>query len=213
MKFLKKSGAILLAFSIACVPTMAHGGRTDSRGGHKDNKNASGLGSYHYHCGGYPAHLHEGGVCPYAGTPKTSSSSSSSSASNSSSSKSYSSSKPVAPKYVEKTVKFNISGQSTSINGIVVNNTNLVELKTLCEKLGIGITWDNATQTVEGTKGGKTFKLTIGNKGATVNGNYITMSAAPVMYNGRTMVPARTIAEAIGKVVTYNESTDTITIA
>lgn len=44
----------------------AHSGRTDSRGGHKDNKNKSGLGSYHYHCGGYPAHLHSGGVCPYS---------------------------------------------------------------------------------------------------------------------------------------------------
>lgn len=44
----------------------AHSGRTDSSGGHHDNKNASGLGSYHYHCGGYPAHLHTGGVCPYS---------------------------------------------------------------------------------------------------------------------------------------------------
>lgn len=43
----------------------AHGGRTDSHGGHRDNKNASGLGSYHYHCGGYPAHLHTNGACPY----------------------------------------------------------------------------------------------------------------------------------------------------
>ena len=43
----------------------AHSGRTDSNGGHRDNRNASGLGSYHYHCGGYPAHLHENGVCPY----------------------------------------------------------------------------------------------------------------------------------------------------
>lgn len=33
--------------------------------GHRDNKNKSGLGSYHYHCGGNPAHLHTGGVCPY----------------------------------------------------------------------------------------------------------------------------------------------------
>ena len=32
----------------------AHSGRTDSSGGHRDNKNKSGLGSYHYHCGGYP---------------------------------------------------------------------------------------------------------------------------------------------------------------
>lgn len=43
----------------------AHSGRTDSSGGHKDNKNASGLGGYHYHHG-YGPHLHPNGVCPYA---------------------------------------------------------------------------------------------------------------------------------------------------
>lgn len=43
----------------------AHSGRTDKNGGHKDNKNVSGLGPYHYHCGGHPAHLHPDGVCPY----------------------------------------------------------------------------------------------------------------------------------------------------
>lgn len=45
----------------------AHSGRTDAYGGHRDNKNVSGLGSYHYHCGGHPAHLHTNGVCPYSG--------------------------------------------------------------------------------------------------------------------------------------------------
>ena len=44
----------------------AHSGRTDSSGGHKDNQNKSGLGSYHYHCGGNPPHLHDNGVCPYS---------------------------------------------------------------------------------------------------------------------------------------------------
>lgn len=53
----------------------AHSGRTDSQGGHRDNKNKSGLGSYHYHCGGHPAHLHRNGVCPYAGKAASSSSS------------------------------------------------------------------------------------------------------------------------------------------
>lgn len=48
-----------------CNTTFAHSGRTDSNGGHRDNKNKSGLGSYHYHCGGHPAHLHTNGVCPY----------------------------------------------------------------------------------------------------------------------------------------------------
>ena len=46
----------------------SHSGRTDASGGHKDNKNRSGLGYYHYHHG-YSAHLHPNGVCPYD-TPK-----------------------------------------------------------------------------------------------------------------------------------------------
>lgn len=50
----------------------------DSSGGHKDNKNASGLGSYYYHCDGHPAHLHDGGVCPYAANNTTSKETSSS---------------------------------------------------------------------------------------------------------------------------------------
>ncbi len=54
---------LMLAGSVMTVS--AHSGRTDSSGGHKDNQNKSGLGYYHYHCGGYPAHLHTNGVCPY----------------------------------------------------------------------------------------------------------------------------------------------------
>ena len=63
----KKSVIITLTsiFIILPVLAFAHPGKTDSRGGHRDNKNASKLGPYHFHCDGYPAHLHEGGICPY----------------------------------------------------------------------------------------------------------------------------------------------------
>lgn len=58
--------SVLLVLCISVMFASAHGGKTDSRGGHRDKNNVSGLGSYHYHCGGYPAHLHPNGVCPYA---------------------------------------------------------------------------------------------------------------------------------------------------
>ena len=64
---------MILSLSLSAF---AHGGRTDESGGHKDNKNKSGLGGYHYHCGGYPAHLHTNGVCPYRGGGSSGSSSS-----------------------------------------------------------------------------------------------------------------------------------------
>ena len=68
-----KKGLSIIAIMIVLIictsfTSLAHPGRTDSSGGHKDNKNVSGLGSYHYHCGGHPAHLHKNGVCPYAST-------------------------------------------------------------------------------------------------------------------------------------------------
>lgn len=62
----------MLAFSTVPGTVQAHSGRTDSSGGHHDNKNVSGLGSYHYHCGGHPAHLHDDGVCPYSSSAATS---------------------------------------------------------------------------------------------------------------------------------------------
>lgn len=71
--------AILIAMPLTTQLAFAHGGRTDSKGGHKDNKNVSGLGLYHYHCGGYPAHLHDNGVCPYKNTSTSSGGSSSTS--------------------------------------------------------------------------------------------------------------------------------------
>lgn len=79
---LKKVVTLIAIAMIISMPivNLAHSGRTDGNGGHRDNKNASGLGGYHYHCGGHPAHLHTGGVCPYsapAPTPAASSSSSS----------------------------------------------------------------------------------------------------------------------------------------
>ena len=62
-------------FNYSALTVEAHSGRTDSRGGHRDNKNKSNLGSYHYHCGGHPAHLHENGVCPYSSSASSSSNS------------------------------------------------------------------------------------------------------------------------------------------
>lgn len=56
----------LLILSLAVVllhplSVYAHSGDTDSSGGHYDRD----TGSYHYHCGGHPAHQHTGGICPY----------------------------------------------------------------------------------------------------------------------------------------------------
>lgn len=71
-------------------PALAHGGATDSNGGHMDHS----TGEYHYHHG-YEAHQHTDGVCPYDFDDQTDHSSGSSSDSADSSSNE-SSTKPIS---------------------------------------------------------------------------------------------------------------------
>lgn len=52
-------GTLILAI-LLIIPSFAHPGRTDSKGGHTNHS----TGEYHYHHG-YPEHQHPNGVCPY----------------------------------------------------------------------------------------------------------------------------------------------------
>lgn len=121
-KILKTVIAIAIAMPLTTQLAFAHSGRTDSSGGHKDNKNASGLGFYHYHCGGHPAHLHNGGVCPYSGTSSSSGGSSSSSSNSNSNTSSQQS--VIAAKKKEATDSGYNSGYEAGCNGHVFNDTN-----------------------------------------------------------------------------------------
>ena len=125
----------------------AHSGRTDANGGHKDNKNKSGLGSYHYHCGGHPAHLHTNGICPYASnssssktTPSSSSQSSKSTTTTPSSSQSTTSNPTSTTTKTTSTVPTTIGVTEIKINE---NTTNMKEGES--QKLTAKITPDNAT--------------------------------------------------------------------
>lgn len=147
--------------------TYAHSGRTDSSGGHKDNKNKSGLGSYHYHCGGHPAHLHTNGVCPY--------SSSSSSSKSSTSSSSSSSTKTTS------TVPTTIGVTDIKINE---NVTNMEIGKSL--KLTATITPDDATDKNITWKSSDESIATVSTTGDVVAKKYGTVDITATSSNGKT---------------------------
>lgn len=65
MKKIISITTLCLVLCALSLPAYGHSGRTDSSGGHRDNNNVSGLGYYHFHCNGSPAHLHDKGYCPY----------------------------------------------------------------------------------------------------------------------------------------------------
>ncbi|GEA18341.1 copper amine oxidase N-terminal domain-containing protein [Moorella sp. E306M] len=74
------------------------------------------------------------------------------------------------------------------------------------------IFWDEATQTVTVLKGTTAVQLTVGSKVLKVNGISLTMDVAPEVVSGRTMLPFRFIAQALGASVGYDDATQTVTM-
>lgn len=85
------------------------------------------------------------------------------------------------------------------------NDRTLVPLRFISEAFGGEVLWDGDTQTVTVNADGTEIKMNIGMQDYTVNGEKKTMDTAPVIENDRTLVPLRTIGEAIGKDVYYRD--------
>lgn len=137
----KLLGSLAIFFLIFPCLASAHQGRLDSMGGHHDYKNKSGLGSYHYHCGDYPAHLHTNGVCMYK-------SGGASAVSNGSSSLS---SRPAA---ISQTASLNRSQVRTFINGAEIptfTKSDTGTIMIIAEDLqcyGFDETWNSYTKSL-----------------------------------------------------------------
>ena len=94
----------------------------------------------------------------------------------------------------------------------MINDRTMVPMRVIFEALGAKVDWDGATETVTATKGDLIVKTTIGNKIMTVNGAGKEMDVAPVVIDGRTLVPVRFISEAFGCDVDWDGNTRTVHI-
>lgn len=95
---------------------------------------------------------------------------------------------------------------------IIEAGRTLVPMRAIFEAMGATVEWEQATQTVTGTKGDIIIKMTIGNPVMTVNGKAITLDVAPKVLNGRTLVPVRAVAESFDADVKWDGTTQTVII-
>ena len=91
----------------------------------------------------------------------------------------------------------------------IINDRTMVPMRKIFEALGAEIRWNPVDRAVLATKEGLEIGLQIDNMNATVtnNGetNEIVLDAAPVIVDGRTLVPVRFIAESLNKNVIWDE--------
>ena len=151
-KYIKKIVSVLiiiLSILSIQISVYSHSGRTDANGGHKDNKNKSGLGSYHYHCGGHPAHLHPNGVCPYSSSSQSSTSSSSSGSSSTSGSSSSSSSSSKTTTSIPRTIAVTeIQIEEKIENMEIGENEKLTAIITPSNATDKNVTWQSSDESI-----------------------------------------------------------------
>lgn len=188
---MKRFIAILMTLTLATVPAFAHPGRLDGNGGHKDIKNVSGLGPYHYHCGDFTAHLHTVSTCTYTG---------------------YSTGVPDAAP--DPTISVTLDGvpvPMTDAPPFIENGRTYVPVRAVLEAYGVdSITWQDPNVTV--VKSDITLVIPVGQNGLFVNGVAHSTDVAAVNLGGRVSLPIRSVIESLGGTVAWDEGTRTVII-
>ncbi|MCD4715013.1 MAG: lamin tail domain-containing protein [Clostridiales bacterium] len=98
------------------------------------------------------------------------------------------------------------------VNPTIIEGRTVLPVRAIFESLGLEVGWDDTTKTVTGTGNGVVIKLQIDQVNATVNGKEFILDVPATIISGRTLVPARFVAEATGATVGWNSSTRTISI-
>ncbi|MBI2573945.1 MAG: copper amine oxidase N-terminal domain-containing protein [Candidatus Wildermuthbacteria bacterium] len=96
---------------------------------------------------------------------------------------------------------------------VIINSRTLVPMRAIFEALGSQIVWDLEKRRIKAsTPSGMELVLTIDSKKAILGGFILTLDVPPQIIDGRTMVPVRIIAEAMGAEISWESGSSLITI-
>jgi N-acetylmuramoyl-L-alanine amidase len=122
------------------------------------------------------------------------------------------------------TVALSVNGNAvqSDVPPIIIDGRTLVPLRTIAETLGATVTYNQqynyAVITTGSNQAASPTSTTGGGKydglpevGVLVNGQTLTGDVPPVILDGRTLVPVRMVAEALGCTVNYSNGAVTVT--
>jgi DNA-binding beta-propeller fold protein YncE len=123
---------------------------------------------------------------------------------------------------VQKSISFTVGQNSYTANGqslamdaapLIAGGRLLAPVRYLADALGAQTTWDATRRTVSILRGNTALELAISSAALNDNGRVGWMDTAPVIINGRTYFPIRYIAEAFGYTVSWDASSQTVTVS
>lgn len=114
----------------------------------------------------------------------------------------------------EKSISLQINGSeiSAEVPPTVIDGRTMVPVRAIFEAVGANIDFDAETKTITAKKGDTTVNMTVGAKVATVNNKEVQLDAPAVIVNGRTLAPARFVAETFGYTVQWDSENKIVKI-
>ncbi len=100
----------------------------------------------------------------------------------------------------------NVNGSATAMDvaPYIKSGRTFVPVRYLGDALGAVTSWDEANRSITLNKGSQTMILRNGDHKLFVDGLVVVMDVAPEIFNGRTMLPARYVAEGFGYQVSWD---------
>lgn len=94
----------------------------------------------------------------------------------------------------------------------MINDRVMVPMRQIFETFGAKVKWDSSTQTVTAKKKSKTIEMTINSTDMKKNDEVFSYDTAPVIKDGRTLIPIRALSELLGLEVEWQENTQSVII-
>lgn len=94
----------------------------------------------------------------------------------------------------------------------IYDGSTMIPARALAETLGCEVGWDAESRTVEITSDEKEVNIPVDQMHIEIDGELQSIPAAARIENGRTLVPARALCEALGCEVGWDANTRTVTI-
>lgn len=101
---------------------------------------------------------------------------------------------------------------NSDVPPVINNGRGLVPFRAAGEALNAYVEYYPANKTIVAQSNGITINLQINSKTAYVNGQEVILDSAPLMRNGRALIPMRFFGEAFGCTVEWSSVTDSVHI-
>ena len=121
---------------------------------------------------------------------------------------------PVVQVSADENISLTVNGKSveTQVPPTIIDGRTMVPVRDIFEACGAKVNWDANTKTITGEKGNTTVVMQIDSNMLFINEKVTEMDATPVIIDGRTLAPARYVAESFGGIVDWDAENKVVMI-